>query len=204
MSKRPRKYKAYLTNRLIAVPKSTRNEWKRLKFTPKLNTDNNVNSLANQTVLKDQNDTSQIHNEHLLNENNDSNYINLNRFDMAVDSRDKTELEILEELADLTNEFESHPPVYEISFAMIALFFSGKMTQNTLIKTAKIINIFNKNQMPSNFDNLLDLIIKQNNDDLNFDSLIKNYNKKYFCNICAIYEKLENKSQRNCSKCGTK
>jgi hypothetical protein len=82
--------------------------------------------------------------------------------------------------------------------------FAIKLTQNTLIKTAKIINIFYKNQMPSYFDNLLGLIIKQNNGDLNFDSLIKNYNKKYFCNICAVYEKLENRAQRNCSKCGTK
>jgi len=69
------------------------------------------------------------------------------------------------------------------------------MTQNCLSIVLKIINFLIDAKNPKSFDELSQIILKKNNDKIEFD-------KKWYCYMCKKYIEIEdNKRQRKCPDC---
>ena len=119
---------------------------------------------------------------------------------------EKEFLEIIEENFDSKLD---KPNKVEISCALLAIFFSGRMTQHALSLVMKLVKILVKDdELPKSFDELVKTILTNNNDAIE-------YSKKMYCFICKKFfdvdkEKINHLSQeerkeirlkRTCDSC---
>lgn len=92
----------------------------------------------------------------------------------------------------------------EVAFAILTLFFSGKMTQTALETCVKLFNILTGQKLPQEFEDLLKILMK--NDDNKGENSCKNFVKKYHCPTCEVDIEVsrDNRYQRICKNCNTR
>ena len=107
------------------------------------------------------------------------------------DNNDLAEIFFNEFPSNMMNEnFEK----LEISCALLAAYFSGRMTQNALSINLQLFNIILNNKLPKNFNELCNTILQNNNDKID-------YKKTWYCCSCKKTINPDNKRQRKCNIC---
>ena len=102
-------------------------------------------------------------------------------------------LKVIEESSESSN-IDDKTEKIEIACALLATFFSGKMTQHALTLVLKLINIINNIQLPSCFDDITKLILNNDNDKIL-------YKKIWYCSACNKQITIDNRFQRICNFC---
>lgn len=87
----------------------------------------------------------------------------------------------------------------ELAAALLTVFFNGHMTQSCLNMMLKLVNIISDIKVPTRFDSLLSLILK------NTDQNYIGFDKRWYCEVCyKLIEQPQNRFQRSCSMCKSK
>ena len=88
----------------------------------------------------------------------------------------------------------------ELAAAIMTVFFYGNMTQKAVNLLIKLINIISVVQVPSKFDNVLSILLKNSKLDET------NYEKRWYCETCFKLCEVakENRFQRDCNTCKSK
>ena len=146
--------------------------------------------LQYQEQIIEQQATIQITNHH--ESNNTLIYLNEQSDDDDIDDNNEDEnADSLNEL--LRNEITKE----ELAAAYLASFYSGKTTQSSLTDYLQLSNIYSPVQLPTTFNGLAQILLKRKLD------FIKK--KTWYCNVCQkSFENLNDRSQRECEKCGSR
>ena len=82
----------------------------------------------------------------------------------------------------------------ELCCALLASFFSGRMTQHALTVQLKLLNIVLEDALPNSFNELRAKIMNHSDDKIEFE-------KTWFCNKCKLYVVPVENKQRLCLVC---
>ena len=170
-------YKKYKFDHSYEIPRSTKyykekRAKKRLMFTEGIS-----------EVMKSQDLNFQYNNTI----NTDRIEENINNFSDSRNDKIFSNAELMDtviQVIEESSELEQKPELIEISCALLAAFFSGKMTQYAMTLVLKLMNILIDKKLPKNFDELSKLILNKNNDKIT-------YRKKWYCPTCKIYVKID-------------
>jgi hypothetical protein len=208
MPKTPRKYKQYLWNEQISMPKST----KYFQLKNGTNSTNNeaphltigqdntivdefsyentgLSTYENETITCDPSlEYSNDEESNLKSEEEDNN--NTNESNSFIDDQNFFP-ELIEALS--SDEITKN----DLAIAYLTAFFNGSSTQDSLSDYIKLSNLTSSIKLPATFNGLSNLVIgKQNN--LKFE-------KSWFCDICIKpFKNIPNRLQRSCNFCKTR
>ena len=162
-------YKRYAFDENYEIPRSTKHY--REKIRKKIRLDQTE---PDPTLINQQN---QQKNDNFINRVMQEDLENLTLVDLNQNNTDEFTDDLLEAI-EISSNFDEKPITIEIASALLATYFSGKMTQHALTIVLKLMNILIEE--PKNFDELSKLILKENNDKIT-------YSKKWYCYACKIY-----------------
>jgi hypothetical protein len=125
------------------------------------------------------------------------------------ENQQEIEKALLEIIEENSHSQLDKPDKVEISCALLAIFFSGRMTQHALSLVMMLVKILEKDdELPKSFDELVKTILTINKNAID-------YNKKMYCIICKKFfivdkdeikhlapeEKKEIRFKRKCDIC---
>ena len=206
------KYKRYIGNDAIKIPRSTKYyQNKKLKKIQLLNTSSTIQDsykttenaaetnyslgtrIINLSLDKNLNFfLTTIRFKFKKDDHFDSGHVNLDSYqpDLFIpDAVEKLNASIL--------KIDDYEEKKEIACAVLSSYFYGNLTQKALSAQMELINLLSENKIPKTLEGLLDVLADTNEANMN----IIDYDKKWFCINCYDYVLLGNKSQRSCLKC---
>ena len=180
-------YKRYAFDVNYEIPRSTKHY--REKIRKKICLDQTE---PDPTLINQQH---QQKNDNFINRVTQEDFQNLTLVDQNQNNTDEFTDDLLEAI-EISSNFDEKPNKIEIASALLAAYFSGKMTQHALTIVLKLMNILIEEPLPKNFDELSKLILKDNNDKIT-------YSKKWYCYACKIYINIDDKdrTERTCRNC---
>jgi len=197
--KRRGRYKAYILNSSLEIPVSTRNDHRHAQvFNQEASTSfhypSNASTIITHFNQTDESVPTQAQNSEEIHQTNDSvdSIENLSDTENAEDDPSDS-------LADELSSFVSNDEITreELAAAYLAAFFNGKTTQSSIKDFLQLSNITSNIKLPTTFDGLVKLLIKEQ---LNFIEL-----KSWFCGTCLKkIPKLKDRFQRECDICKSK
>ena len=190
MSKPRGVYKRYKFDPNFTIPRSTKYYKKKRN---ELNCETEEIRRQNTSVIKDVKKNENFSSDDSLQFNFANNDIReSDRNDTSSECVDKI-LKVIEECSQ-SSDTEGIPDKIEIVCALLATFFSGKMTQHALTLVLQLINVMTNHHLPKSFDELSKQILKSNNDRIE-------YTKKWYCSSCKKHITIDSRFQRICSFC---
>jgi hypothetical protein len=214
MPKERRKYKEYLWNDQLSVPKSTKYLKKKETTNSNINANNNRISempIDNQELNYDERiPNDQVHIE-IQNESQSNDFIHHNE----VETTNDIEEEVVDDEEQIDNNryerdrFNQEESVFQdifesliskditkndLAIAYLTAFFNSQSTQDSLSDFIKLSNFTSDIKLPCTFDGLSNLVIGK-------DNTLK-HEKAWFCNICIkSIKKTDDRLQRSCYTC---
>ena len=152
--------------------------------------------------VKENNNLNNLHNSTdtigLIPTTTDFETFQLNVHEEAVQSTTNTPTIRIEEEEDTDEDEQENkldPPNESlISASLLAVFFSGNLTQSSLKSVIELTQLFTNIKIPKTFNQLFENITEEN----------VSYSKTWHCQTCLKKVELLHSKQRSCSGCNNK
>jgi hypothetical protein len=151
-----------------------------------------INDESNENLVNGNNQTNdQIEEEYIIH----SNHINIIESNTNVEEQANIcNFEIVVDEIDDSNNY-SEIDSKTISCSLLSLFYTGNFSQTQLKLIIEFIQLFTKQKIPKNFNNLVNGLEME---------LKNNYTKNWYCHHCSKKVELSYHMQRTCFECKNK
>jgi len=205
MPKESRKYKQYLWNDQVSMPKSTK-YFKRKNQTNSTKNSQVPNFSIDQYLTLENSTNSENSHGNLNQTLNYTTNLESDFADANLECEDETIIHNTNENNyNHLDEQNSFPDLIEalssdeitkndLAIAYLSAFFNGHSTQESLSDFIKLSNLTSHIKLPTTFEGLSNLVIGKANN--------LHFKKTWFCDICIKpFENTDNRLQRSCNVC---